>query len=181
MVELQASPPCAGHRPFETGGMRLAEVDLGPLTSIAPYRGKTRDLSKRLKAAHGLEWPAPGQSHNAPTGNIIWFGREMALLVGLPPAEGLETCAALTDQSDAWACVELSGARCEDVLARLVPVDLRVPHFPQGATARTLLGHMNASITRIAPDGFHILVFRSMAGTLWHELQSAMESVAARG
>jgi sarcosine oxidase gamma subunit len=41
--------------------------------------------------------------------------------------------------------------------------------------------HMNGSVTRIGADSFVILVFRSMAGTLYHDLERAMESVAARG
>ena len=38
---------------------------------------------------------------------------------------------------------------------------------------------MAAQITRL-PKGFEVMVFRSMAGTAVHELQVAMQSVAAR-
>ncbi len=88
--------------------------------------------------------------------------------------------AALTDQSDAWAMVRLEGAAAEDVLARLVPVDLRQSVFKRGHTARTMLQHMAVSITRISGEAFLILAFRSMAGTLVHDLETAMKGVAAR-
>ena len=89
--------------------------------------------------------------------------------------------AALVDQSDAWAVVRLEGEGAEDVLARLVPVDLRLVSFPMGATARSKIGHMSGSVTRVGEDAFWLMVFRSMAETLVHDLKSAMEAVAARG
>ena len=90
-------------------------------------------------------------------------------------------CAAVIDQSDAWASVVLRGSSAVDVLARLVPTDLRPTVFGAGATARTLVGHMSVSITRTEADAFLILVFRSMAQTLIEEITEAMEAVAARG
>jgi heterotetrameric sarcosine oxidase gamma subunit len=57
---------------------------------------------------------------------------------------------------------------------------MRMSAFAVGATARTQLGHMNASITRTGDDTFLIAVFRSMAATLVHDLTTALEAVAAR-
>ena len=101
------------------------------------------------------------------------------MLAGPPPAPLAE--AALTDQSDGWAVIRLTGAGCEAVLARLVAVDLRPGHFRRGHTLRTLLFHAPASLTRIGAHGFEIMVFRSMAASAVHELGVAMKSVAARG
>ena len=77
--------------------------------------------------------------------------------------------------------VQLRGARAVDVLARLVPVDLRAAQFKRGHTVRTDLMHMTASITATGANTFLILVFRSMAQTLVHDLKTAMEGVASRG
>ena len=43
----------------------------------------------------------------------------------------------MTDQSDGWTVLALSGAAAVDVLARLVPVDLRLAAFPVGGALRT--------------------------------------------
>jgi sarcosine oxidase subunit gamma len=77
--------------------------------------------------------------------------------------------------------MELSGAGAEEVLARLCPVDLRQAHFDIGSALRTELKHMMASICRLDKDCFQIMVFRSMARTLHHDLKTAMEARAARG
>ncbi|WP_227269785.1 sarcosine oxidase subunit gamma [Roseobacter weihaiensis] len=180
MVDLEAKKPCAGLLPVAHPGTELVEVDLGALTSIAPFAGQQDAVSVALQNAYRLGFPAPNRTTGTKDRRLIWFGRQMVLLAGPAPAAALQKNAALTDQTDAWASVSLSGNRAEDVLARLVPIDLRRAQFGTGHTARTLLGHMNASITRTGADRFLILVFRSMAVTLVHDLNQAMEAVAAR-
>ena len=105
----------------------------------------------------------------------------MIKFFAITPDPTLAGHAAMVDQSDGWAVLRLEGAGAAEVLARLVPLDLRAPQFRRGHTARTELQHMMASLTRLGPDAFLIMVFRSMARTLVHDLTSAMEAVAARG
>ena len=181
MAELIAKPPLAGIEEKTIGTVTLAQVVLGVLTSIAPYKGKSKAAAAALKAAHGMAAPAPLRATGKDGARAIWFGRDMILLAGPTPVDGLAEHAALTDQTDAWTCVRLSGARVEDVLARIVPVDVSLATFKRGHTARTHIQHMNGSLTRIGTDDFLVLVFRSMAGTLLHDLERAMASVAARG
>ncbi|MDK3019471.1 sarcosine oxidase subunit gamma [Pseudodonghicola flavimaris] len=181
MAELTAKSPCAGRLPLTIGAATVTEETLGPMTSIAPYRGRQADLAAALAAAHGLGWPQPNRSLTGAGVRLIWFGRDQALLTGAVADPALEDMAALADQSDAWAAVRLQGEAAEAVLARLVPVDLRRAVFAPGATLRSQLGHMPASLTRLDDHGFLILVYRSMAGTLLHDLKTAMEAAAARG
>jgi sarcosine oxidase subunit gamma len=86
---------------------------------------------------------------------------------------------AVTDQSDGWVCLRLSGPKAVDVLARLVPLDLRRTAFADDACAKTLLGHMPLLITR-SEGGFDLMTFRSMTQTAIHELEHAMKAVTAR-
>ena len=181
MAELTEKSPCEGLLPMNIGDVAVTEVDSGPITAIAPFAGKAEALGKAVKAAHGMSWPEVGQSHAKGGARLLWFGHAHALLMGAMPKAGLAEHAALTDQTDAWAVVNLDGAGARDVLARLTPLDLRPGHFVQNQTARSQLGHMPASVTRVAADGYQIMVFRSMAQTLIHDLTQAMHAVAARG
>ena len=180
MVDLIASRAAAGLVPVRTGALSLTGPELGALTSVSPRRGAEFALKDALQHAHGLGWPAPNRSTGNHGARLVWFGHAHALLIGPQPAPQLADHAALTDQSDAWVALQLAGAGGEDVLARLVPVDLRAAPFPPGHTARTLLGHANVSITRTGENCFLILGFRSMAKTLVHELEIAMAAVTAR-
>jgi len=181
VIELRPQSPCAGlDLPLECGGVRLKEVAPEQLTAIAPYRGQDRALSAALKAAHGMPAPAPNRTTGDTDARALWFGQRLILLAGPAPDPGLARHAALSDQSDGWATVRLEGAGARDVLARLVPLDLRPVTFACGHTARTDLRHMAASVSRLQETAWQIMVFRGFAGTLVHDLKSAMQAVAAR-
>lgn len=180
MADLVAKTPLDSMGPKTIGTVTVTEVDLGALTSIAPFAGQAKTLGAAFKAAHGMAWPAPLRATGKDGARAIWFGKDMVLLAGPAPDPGLGAHAALTDQSDAWSAVQLSGADVEAVLARVVPVDISAANFKRGHTARTQIQHMNGSLTRIGADSFLLMVFRSMAGTLLHDLERAMESVASR-
>jgi len=131
-ITLTQVPPATGALPRAKGGMTLALVDPGPLTSIAPFRGQAGAVSEALKTATGL---ALGPGHVALDGAAIqWFGRDLWLLTGVaaPDLPG----AALSDQTDAWVTLELTGPHIAEVMARLVPLDLRDPVFPHDGRPR---------------------------------------------
>ncbi|KUJ80570.1 sarcosine oxidase subunit gamma [Ruegeria marisrubri] len=181
MDKLIAKNPCEGLLPLTIGSVTLTEEEPGVMTALAPYKGKEKDLSAALKAAHGMAYPAPNRATGKAGSRAVWFGHGQAMLMGPAPDASLAEHATVVDQSDAWAVVWIEGEGVEDVLARLVPVDLRPAHFKRGHTVRSLLFHMTASITRVGDRAFQIMVFRSMAETLVHDLKTAMEGVAARG
>ena len=163
------------------GGMKLTEEHPGNMWTIAPFKGRQQALDSALQEAHGLGFPASNRATGRAGCRAIWFGRDLALLMGPRPDGRLAEHAALCDQRDAWAVVRLEGAGGEDVLARLVPVDLRARVFKRGYTLRTELKHMMCSITRTGPRAVQIMVMRSMARTLVEDLKTAMEAQAARG
>ncbi len=173
MADLIAKSPLWGKAPVTAGGVTLAEVDLGPITSVAPFVGREKALAAALKP---LAFPAPNGISAKGAARLVWTGRGQAFLLGAPPGEWSDL-AALTDQSDGWACLSLAGEGGAEVLARLVPLDLRA--MAVGAVARSSLGHMAMILIRVE-RGFEILVFRSMAQTAWHEVEAAMKMRGAR-
>jgi heterotetrameric sarcosine oxidase gamma subunit len=174
--ELIAKSALEGRR-LTVGTVMLAEVDLGRVTSIALFPGGGKAVARGLKAL-GLAMPEPNSFAEKKGARIIWTGREQAFLTGAdcPALEG----AAVTDQTDGWTVLALSGAGAVDVLARLVPMDLRLAAFSVGGALRTQLNHMNVIILRTGDHAFEIMAFRSMARTAWHELEAAMQMLAAR-
>lgn len=178
MDKLVANAPDFTSLPLEIGAAKLTGVDLGSLTSVTLSQGQKAVASADLKAKFGMNFPAANRTAGKDDARCIWFGLDSALLVGPrpKPIKG----ASLTDQSDGWAALELSGDGSEAVLARLVPVDVRASVFKRGHTVRTLLFHAPLSLTRTKTDTFLLLVFRSMTKTAIHELSVAMETIKAR-
>ena len=176
MPELIAKSALEGRR-LQLGTVTLAEAEVGPITGIAVFPGGAKAVAKGLKGL-GLAMPSPLTFSEKKGARIVWTGRDQAFLIGIDPPE-IEG-AALTDQTDGWTSLALSGAGVVDVLARLVPVDLRLAACPVGTALRTQVNHMNAVILRTGDQAFEIMVFRSMAQTAWHELQTTMSMVSAR-
>jgi heterotetrameric sarcosine oxidase gamma subunit len=154
----------------------LHAVDTGPMWSISPFR----DCAAPVGDALGGALPKVQRSVRIGGAEVAWFSQGQFMMFGAPDPAALAGIAALTDQSDAWCRLDLSGALCEQVLARLVSVDLRRPAFKRGHCLRTSLNHMPMHVTRISNAGFRVLTFRSMAQTAAHELEAALRSVAAR-
>lgn len=177
VVDLIAKTPAEGLLPYEAAQSTLNELALGKITSIAPFKGRGDDVA----AALGSALPKVGRSAGKAGQEIIWFSQGQFLALGQNVPESLKTVAAVTDQSDAWCALGLKGAQSEDILARLVPIDLRQSTFKRGHTARTLMGHMPLHITRTGNDAFRLMCFRSMAITMVHEVSRAMDLLQGRG
>ncbi|QPM89194.1 sarcosine oxidase subunit gamma [Pseudooceanicola algae] len=159
-------------------GTAITVLPMARLTSLMAGR-QVGDLAEALQRVYGLALPESGRSARNGTAEIKWFGHRHYLLIGADPAP-LAQLAAMTDQSDAWATVLIEGPKARDVLARLCPLDLRAARFVPGATARSEIRHMMASVTRVSEDGFRLMVFRSMGQTLLSELRATLTMVAAR-
>lgn len=181
MADLIAKSPCDGLLPLAIGQVTLSEVMPTAMTSVSPLMGAQAALSDAMTKAHGVPYPDPNVAIGDDTTRAVWFGRTHAMLIGPVPDPLLSGYAALTDQTDAWAVVRLQGDSAETVLARLIPVDLRLSVFGVEKTIRSQLSHMMASVTRVDENTFQIMVFRSMAKTLVHDLKTAMAAVATRG
>lgn len=181
MADLMEKSPCDGLLPIQHGSVTLSEIEMTRLTSLAPYQGQDKALSAALKASHGMALPGINRATGKEGARVIWFGQGQVMLMGPEANQSLAALGAMTDQSDAWALVRLEGAGSEHVLARLVPVDVRKSVFKRGHTARTQMQHMLVSITRTGDNAFLIMAFRAMAKTLVHDLETAMQGVAARG
>lgn len=181
MIDLTPKSPCHGLLPLNIADVSVSEEQPGAMTLIAPLKGRDKELSRVMQSAHGMAMPGPGRSTGKAGARAIWFSQGQVMLIGPKPDAALSECATLSDQSDGWAIVRLDGAAAGDVLARLTPLDLRASVFKRGHCARTYCAHMMASLAKIGDKSFQIMVFRSMAQTLVHELKTAMEGVAARG
>ncbi len=189
MADLTPKPLFEGQLPVLVAGCKLSAEKPVAITSISPEKGQQQSVSAAMQKTLGLAFPAVNSATgNRATGNratgganlrCLWIGPGQALLLGKGP-NSLRG-AALTDQTDAWACLTLQGKLSEAVLARLVPLDLRAKNFKPGQVARSLLFHMPLCLHRSGADTFELMVFRSMATTAVHDLQAAMASVAAQG
>lgn len=177
MPELIAKPAFDA-RPLTLAGCTLSLLDVGPVTSVAVFPGGDKAVAKALKPL-GLTFPGSNSHTAKDAARMVWTGRDQAFLIGVA-APDFGTAAAVTDQSGGWATLSLTGPKAAEALMRHVPLDLRLAAFPVGRAVRAPLNHMSAVLCRVDENTLHIMVFRSMARTAWHEVEVALKALAAR-
>ena len=159
------------------------------LATVAARKGQVLALTQCVRERLGIVLPggpyrrAEGGVAFAGTGPEIWLatkemgGNDFAATL----REEIGAMAAVSDQSDGYAVLRLTGAKLRDTLAKLVPIDVHSRAFKPGDVASTVASHIGATLWRLedGPDGapvFEIAVFRSLAGSFWHALsESAAE------
>ena len=179
MLKLSAKMPFDDLLPLSVGTVTLSDDTPENMSIIDCPVGTEAKVSEVLKSAHGMGLPAANRTTGSAKNRCIWFGKNH-LLLGPKPDDALTKVARLSDVSDGYAVLRAEGKDIEAVLARLVPLNLAQKHFKRGHTARSLIQHMHGSLTRVSDSAFHVIVFRSMAQTLVHDLERAMISVEAR-
>ncbi len=181
---LAATGPVDGlGLPLAVGACRLSAAAPGPMLSVAPFRSRQAAVSDLLQERLGAGLPDQGRFAETEAARIAWLALGQWLVMAETPdglaglAEALAELAAVSDQSDAWAVLDLAGDDAPEVLARLMPLDPAA--MAAGAAARTEFAHMMALVLR-RPECWRILVMRSFAGTAVRETGHAMRAVAAR-
>ena len=159
---------------IKVGSLILKEINWENATTIQPFRGKGKVVSEALNKSFGLNLPEVGKSICSKNNRIMWIGMNQFLFLG-DKIEMKE--AALTDQSDAWTILLLTGDGTADVMDRLCPVDTRF--LKSGDVIRSMIGHMTAIVEK-TESGCQVMVFRAFAETLLHEVRNSMRSVAAQ-
>ena len=174
MVDL-IEAPAPGDLPVTIGEATLELCPLGLVTWLAVLPGRAEAVSKALENAHGIAFPSPDRIEAAGNLRAIWAGSDEALVFGaVPEIAGAVT----TDMSDGIASLRICGGAAREVLMRLAPLDIRDGNFAVGASARTMLGHLNISLIRTDDDAFEVIVMRSFTRTAIHELTRAMSALA---
>jgi methylglutamate dehydrogenase subunit D len=166
-------------------GLVVAARDGLGIATVRPRKGQIAALAQFTRARFGIDLPAGPK--RAAVGGIAF--------AGIGPAAWLVTCeqggnafaasleealgdsASVTDQSDGYAVLLMTGPKLRDVLVKILPIDLHPRAFKQDAVAATVAAHMGVTLWRLgdAADGspvFELAVFRSFARSFWHALSS---------
>ncbi len=161
------------------------------LVSLQSHHGKAAALAGAVRQQCGVDLPGPGRwvggrwvGGQAVT--VSWGGHEQWFISTQTDepypftqrmSEALGHCAAITDQSDAWARIKLRGPACYTVLERLCPLDLHPSVFPPGHVARTVMAHLGVQIMAISGEPeFVFLTPSSSAQSFWTTLEQAAAS-----
>lgn len=185
---LTPAAPFQGLLPVRATGRGVIAIDrdgLG-LATVLVRKGQTGALSQRVRELFGVELPqgprhVAGDGHTfAGTGPGAWLaireGGGNAFAGSLQ--NSLRDLASVSDQSDGYAVLRLTGPNLRETLAKIIPIDVHPRAFAPGAVVSTVASHMGVTLWRLQ-DGaegwpvFEVALFRSLAVSFWHALSEA--------
>jgi len=176
----------AGHtKPRQLGligsegpGVRLSERRIESLWQIAAWAKRMDRAAGAAAGAAGADAaPGPGQSCAGEHGTLLRTEPLKWLLIGTRPltrpAIEAEDGVAL-DLSHARTVIRIEGRALPELMARMVPLDLRPRAFPEGRVASSGLHHMGVTIHRRG-DGIDLYALRSFGLSVWEHLIESAE------
>ena len=187
-LNLYARTAFCGAEPVSENwdGFTIREVPDHALASVAARRDGEQALRAAVSSAFGIDLPGSGRSTRGDAVAFDWMGQGQWLAEaqhkdGTVFARELTTtlgeCASITDQSDSWVQLQLSGANSRAVLEKLCQLDLHGSAFTPGAVARTVMEHLGAIVALLDDSPrFKVLTARSSARTFLHALREAADS-----
>lgn len=181
---LTAKPFLGGYsRDFN--GTTLTEATDVSITSIAQPLGGREALAKAVQSAWGCALPTPGKTVEADDGHRMFCtGPDRFLLTGPAladpagdAAKALKAAGYVTDQSETWVTLRLSGPQARPALERICPVDLHPDALPAGAFARTVMEHLGAIVLAEGGDTFTLMSASSSANSFLHAIEVSLQNV----
>ncbi len=165
------------------GPYRMAERADVALASVATRHGREKDVARAAKAAK-VPLPAPARAEVGEPYGAFWvapamwfveapFGSHEDIAAHLKSIFG--DAASITEQTDAWVRLDLSGTGLVALFQRLSNLDLAT--LPDGYASRTVIDHLGCYLIRKGAEDVTLYGPRSSAAVLLHALEVAAKSV----
>ncbi len=189
-AELHSVSPLGGVEQVfsneRSGDTVLKEINALDIVSIATPRGGQSALSNLLEQQLGVALPPVGQVNRAgSTVALLGLQSDQCFLVTTEqtrnPVQRLKLItgdtAYLSDQSDSWVVLEISGDLSHRALERICPIDLSEPAFTLTSVARTSMEHLSVIIEKLSESRFRLYSPRSSANSFLHAVTVSINNV----
>jgi methylglutamate dehydrogenase subunit D len=167
-------------------GVTFSDRDGLAVAMVLARKGQGAALALRMRKHFHIELPqgpqrvTAGDLAAAGTNRGAWLvtceqgGNEFAEHL----SKQIGDLASVSDHSDGYACLRLSGVKVRQTLGKLVSIDVHSRAFQVGDVAITVAAHIGVTLWRLQDrsDGapvFEITAFRSLAMSLWHALSTS--------
>lgn len=160
--------------------LTISERRVSSIWQITAWPGEMAKAGKAAaKAAGAKEAPGPLAAIEGKKATLVRTEPLRWLLISEDelPAPDPGKAGTVLDLTHARTVIRVEGAETPALLARNIPLDLRPEQFPEGSAATSSLDH--TAVTLIArAGGVELLVFRSLARSLWHHLETSAAQFA---
>ena len=185
MAKLKPSSPLDGFA-INANGIKCLYVGGYAIASLATRKGMETRLNADINSGFHASLPAPTRAVEIANGHIIAAARDQVFICQKTAPEQLlataqkhcGTSASITDQSDAWARLEITGKTCAPLMERLCAIDTSRDAFPPLSVARTAIDHISTIIMRLPArtDHFVLLTPHSSAASCAHSIGAIIKN-----
>ncbi len=166
--------PLAHRSPLTGDGVQMKEW---PHLNKTMLRGEMKTLGAAIKSVEKAKAPTASQSTYTDQCAVHWIGPDTLMVIAGEDAALADSfskvldgkACQVTNITNNYTVIELSGDKARDVLQKLSTLDLDASIFVKGSVAGTTFAHSNVVLAcRLdAPDTFDIVIRRSHADYLW--------------
>lgn len=184
---LNTSTPLNGFS-AEINNVSINEVTGRAIVSVAMPRGGEAKFKSAIKKELKLDLPEPGAFTSCKTANgqLVWASEDQFFYLfdenDLEPEKAVKSklgaSAYVTNQSDAFVMLSVSGDRRLEALERICPIDLDTKTFSVGSAARTMMEHIGALILRSSDNEYVLLSASSSAGSFLHAVETSAKNLS---
>ncbi|MEH6457367.1 MAG: sarcosine oxidase subunit gamma family protein [Cocleimonas sp.] len=172
-------------------GVNVVEVTNKGIVSVAIPNASKAAFSKAVTKSYKVDLPEVGLFTQSKTNNTRFLGLQQDQLFVLFDYAGdraVDEISAkvnsdkqlvyLSDQSDSWVTLNVSGENCLAALERICSIDIHPDSFPVGSVARTSMEHMATIIIHESEGSYLLLSLRSFAHSFLHAVTTSIKNVS---
>ena len=189
--KLTAQTPLNGFKQ-KFDGIEVSELQGYSLVSMAMPADHKTTLKKHIQEAYKTELPEVGKFTVSAVDNthILGLQLEQNFLLfensdvyanGNAVAhiqEKTKDAAYLSDQSDSWTMLTISGENVRSALERICPIDLHPPTFSTFSVTRTAMEYLAVIIMQTGENEFVLFSPLSSADSFLHMILTSVENVS---
>ena len=184
MAKLSSLSPLNGYQE-SIGSISLHEINDYSLVSLAIPQDTTKTFAKIIKDEFGVGMPTSVMSKTNKKMRLLMTQPDQIFSI-IPQVDDPEkdlsktigNAAYITDQTDAWVILEISGVTSRTALERICQVDLDPNIFKLNAMARTTMEHMATIIIRTDVDTFLLMSASSSAKSFLHAVELSAQHIS---
>ena len=184
MAKLSSLSPLNGYQK-SIGSISLCEINDYSLVSLAIPQDTTKTFAKIIKDEFGVAMPTSVMSKTNKKMRLLMTQPDQIFSI-IPQVDDPEkdlskiigNAAYITDQTDAWVVLEISGVTSRTALERICQVDLDPNIFKLNAMARTTMEHMATIIIRTDVDTFLLMSASSSAKSFLHAVKLSAQHIS---
>ena len=159
----------------------LTEKAVGHLVIRIPETN-LKTAAKAIKSVTKLAMPKTLEAKSNKDFSLFWLSPDELLLITPEKTEAdvesklrkaMKGHFAIVDVTGGQTLLELSGDRAETILKKSTVYDVHESNFPIGKVVTTKFAKSQVIVTRVAADGFQLIVRRSFSDYIWQWMVDA--------